>query len=254
MNVGLQLYTVRELNEPYVERLRRAALAGYAGVELGASANPDELSEPLDEHGLDVSSVGIARDDLWQDNFEAYVATCDRFGCTDLRMGLGEEHFTDEETLLETAHHLDEWADRAAEHGLTFHYHNHDYEFIDLGDRTGYDLLVEATDAVRFELDVGWAGVAGADPEALLERIGDRVTHVHIKDMEFAEGEFVTFGEGDLDVEAVVDAATAIGTEWLLFENDFPIDPVAEPSHASIVIDQYTGHLCDSDPEQPGLE
>lgn len=94
-----------------------------------------------------------------------------------IRMGLGDEHFADEETLLETARHLDGWADRAADHGLTFHYHTHDHEFVDLGDRTGFGDLVGATNAVTFELDVVRAGVAGADP-ALLERDDVSLEHV----------------------------------------------------------------------------
>lgn len=243
MHVGLQLYTTREIAEPTSGRLARAAVAGYEGVELGTGADPAELGDPLAEHDLAVSSVGIAREDLWADNIGAYVDRCDAFGCDAIRMGLGEDRFADEETLLETARHLDEWAERAAEHGLSFHYHNHDHEFLDLGDRTGYETLVAETDSVLFELDVGWAGVGGADPAGLLDRIGDRVTHLHVKDMGFADGEFVTFGEGDLDVEAVVETAADVGIEWLLFENDFPVDPVAEPSHASLVLDQYTGHL-----------
>jgi sugar phosphate isomerase/epimerase len=62
--------------------------------------------------------------------------------------------------------------------------------------------------------------------------------------MAFGSGEFVTFGEGDLSVETIVEAARENGVEWLLFENDEPINPVAEPTHASVVLDEYTDHYC----------
>ncbi|MFC7195002.1 hypothetical protein ACFQL4_10625 [Halosimplex aquaticum] len=61
--------------------------------------------------------------------------------------------------------------------------------------------------------------------------------------MDFDSGEFVMFGEGDLDVAETVAAARRIDAEWGLFENDEPVDPVAEPSHASILLDEHTGHL-----------
>ena len=158
-------------------------------------------------------------------------------------MGLGADRFTTEEDVQTVAHHLDACADVAADHGLTLHYHNHDHEFVDIAGRTAYERLVEATDAVMFEVDAGWAGVAGVDPAALLGNMDGRVTHIHAKDMEFAGRKWVTFGEGDLDIAELVRAARSIDAAWLLFENDFPTDPIAEPSHASIILDQYTHHL-----------
>jgi len=244
MKVGIQPYTLNALDEPLVSKLDRIARAGFEGVELGTDGNTDAVHETLIEHGLDVSSIGTTPDEL-DDDLDAHVAAAEDFDTDDVvAMWIDPEHYETRERVEATAERLTALADRLAEHGLRLHYHNHAHEFTDLDDTTGYELLVAETEGVRFEVDAGWAGTGGTDPATLLQSIGDSVDLVHVKDMDFETGEFVTFGEGDLDIEGVVDAARDIGVEWLLFENDEPTDPVAEPGHASVVLDEYTGHYC----------
>ncbi|MFC7138588.1 sugar phosphate isomerase/epimerase family protein [Halosimplex aquaticum] len=243
MRIGIQPYTISAIDEPLPAKLGRIARAGYEGVELGPDANTDAVHEALDASDLAVSSVGSGLDAL-DDDLDAHVAACEGFDTDNVVvMWIDPEHFETREAVESTAERLDAAADRLADRGLRLHYHNHDHEFTDLGETTGYEALVDATDAVRFEVDAGWAGVGGVDPAALLGDIGDRVSLVHLKDMDFDSGEFVMFGEGDLDVAETVAAARRIDAEWGLFENDEPVDPVAEPSHASILLDEHTGHL-----------
>ncbi|WP_436926477.1 sugar phosphate isomerase/epimerase family protein [Halosimplex amylolyticum] len=243
MRIGIQPYTISAIDEPLPAKLGRIARAGYEGVELGPDANTDAVHDALAAHDLAVSSIGSGLDALDED-VETHAAACDAFGTDDVVvMWIDPEAFATREAVESTADRLDAAADRLADSGLRLHYHNHAHEFTDLGATTGYEALVDATDAVRFEVDVGWAGVGGVDPASLLDDVGDRVSLVHLKDMDFQAGEFVTFGEGDLDVGTTVEAARRIDAEWGLFENDEPVDPVAEPSHASLRLDEHTGHL-----------
>ncbi|WP_415380743.1 sugar phosphate isomerase/epimerase family protein [Halosimplex sp. TS25] len=243
MRIGIQPYTISAIDEPLPLKLDRIARAGYEGVELGPDANTDAVRDALDANDLAVSSVGSGLDAL-DDDLDAHVAACEAFDTDDVVvMWIDPEHFATREAVESTAERLDAAADRLSDRGLRLHYHNHAHEFTDLGETTGYEALVDATDRVRFEVDVGWAGVGGVDPAALLDDIGDRVSLVHLKDMDFDAGEFVTVGEGDLDLAEAVAAARRIGAEWGLFENDEPVDPVAEPSHASLLLDEHTGHL-----------
>ncbi|MFB6139682.1 MAG: sugar phosphate isomerase/epimerase family protein [Halosimplex sp.] len=245
MHVGIQPYTMSELEEPLCDKLDRIGRAGFEGVELGADANTAAVRAALDRNDLEVASIASNLDELdGEDGFEAHLDASEAFGTDDVvAMWIGPEEFESRESVRRQAERLDEFADRLAERGLDLHYHNHAHEFTDLGETTGFEALVDATDAVGFEVDVGWAGVGGADPAALLGDIADRVSLVHVKDMDFATGEFCTFGEGDLDAGETVAAAREAGVEWALFENDEPVDPVAEPGHASLLLDEYTGHL-----------
>jgi sugar phosphate isomerase/epimerase len=245
MNVGIQPYTLSALEEPLPRKLDRVARAGFAGVELGPDADTEPVRDALADHGLSVSSVGTGLDALDDDeDFAAHVAASEAFGTDDVvAMWIGPDAFETRAGVERQAERLDDCADRLADRGLTLHYHNHAHEFTDLGAETAFEALAAATDAVRFEVDLGWAGAGGVDPVALLDSLGDRVSLVHAKDMLFDDCEFATFGEGDLDVAAAVAAAERNGVEWLLYENDEPTDPIAEPSHASLVLDEHTDHL-----------
>lgn len=244
MRVGIQPFTIRTINEPLPSKLQRVARAGYEGVELGVEDAGDAVADALAETDLGVASVSANLADLERDPTGA-VEACEALGCERVLITwLGEDHWESRDAVEDTAATLDGLADDLAERGLELHYHNHDHEFTDLGETTGYEHFVDATDAVNLELDLGWAGTAGADPVALLDRIGERVSLVHVKDMAFADGEFVTFGEGDLDVAAAVETARDNDVAWLIFENDEPTDPVAEPAHASLLLDRYTDHYC----------
>jgi sugar phosphate isomerase/epimerase len=74
---------------------------------------------------------------------------------------------------------------RAKAAGMQYAYHNHNFEFRDLGDgKTGYEILLLETDPslVKFEADCGWMKVGGKDPIDYLTRHGDRFAMLHIKD------------------------------------------------------------------------
>jgi sugar phosphate isomerase/epimerase len=96
---------------------------------------------------------------------------------------------------------------------------------------TPFDRLVAATASLGFELDVGWAVAAGVDPISLLERYGDRIPLVHLKDVRVDPtaprgGYPVDLGEGDVDLRGCLRAARDAGGEWAVFEHDAPADPV----------------------------
>ncbi len=69
--------------------------------------------------------------------------------------------------------------------GLRLAYHNGRREFVPVGGTTGFDILVRETNPrhVAFELDLGWAAIAGQDPVALLRRMAGRTHQIHMKDV-----------------------------------------------------------------------
>ena len=90
------------------------------------------------------------------------------------------------EDRLAFARRLNENGARLAAQGIRLGYHNHNVEFIPLGNgRPALELLIAETDAryVDFELDLGWAKSAGEDPAALIRQHAGRVRQVHLKDL-----------------------------------------------------------------------
>ncbi len=68
--------------------------------------------------------------------------------------------------------------------GLTFGWHNHDFEFADLGgEEKPLDLILQGSDDLALELDVAWVQVGGEDPITWIEKYADRIVATHIKDI-----------------------------------------------------------------------
>jgi sugar phosphate isomerase/epimerase len=134
--------------------------------------------------------------------------------------------------VAKTAARMNEVAALAADRGIRVGYHNHAQEFHHSFARvTAYEAFVAQLDpAVELELDAYWAAVGGQDVPALVERLGRRVTALHVKDGStgydpFKTGEFrpdllgqVIAGTGSVPLDAALQAASAL--EFAIVEYD----------------------------------
>ena len=122
--------------------------------------------------------------------------------------------------------------------GLTFFYHNHGYEPVPFGDGTLLDLIIQQTDPelVKFEMDVLWTWLPGADPVALIRRYPGRFRLMHIKDMKpgIARGSLTgglpaeqqaVIGQGQVPWAELLAAAKQDGFAYYYLEDETP-DPV----------------------------
>jgi sugar phosphate isomerase/epimerase len=111
------------------------------------------------------------------------------------------------------ADRLNELVPQAAAHGLTIGYHNHAHELeprIDGKHALEYFAnLLEPE--VLLEVDLYWAAAGGADLVPLLQRLGDRVRFVHVKDgvLPGSMEDQVPAGHGDVALDAALAAATS---------------------------------------------
>jgi sugar phosphate isomerase/epimerase len=117
--------------------------------------------------------------------------------------------------------------------GIKFGYHNHNSEFVKIGNRTGFDILVQESDpaSVSFELDVGWAAAASEDIPALFARHSGRYTGMHIKDIKATTKPNTALkmdpsdvGSGKLDWTTIMPAAHAAGVRNYFLEQEPPFD------------------------------
>jgi len=237
MATAIQLYTLREMDESVPELLNRVADAGFDGVEYAyrvPEADPATVTAALDETGLEVPSAHVPIEEL-EDEQEATVEQY-----RDLRTErlvvpyLDSEDFASVERVRETAHRLDTLAEELADYDYPLLYHNHDIEFAELDGRTAFDVLVEGTDTVDFELDIGLATYAGVDAADVIETYADRIELVHCTDTHVDGDEMAhaTFGTGDVDYEPIFDAIEAAGIEWQIYENGSQDDPEGELQNA----------------------
>ena len=135
------------------------------------------------------------------------------------------------EDTLATAATLDRLGARSVANGTGKVYvHNHQHEFTTKypDPATGelvsaWELLVRNTDRryVTFQLDIGWAYDAGEDVAALLDRLGDRIELLHVKDgvRTAAELEQRPLGHGELPLPEILAAARGKVRNYV-FEQD----------------------------------
>ena len=133
---------------------------------------------------------------------------------------------------------LSEINDLVADQGLTFALHPHAGTLIETAAQV--ERAIETVD-VGWCLDTGHLTIGGVDPVEFANRNGDRVVHVHLKDVDAniaadfragrrslvdatRNGLFLPLGRGDARVAEVMEALTAHGYDgWLVLEQDTAI-------------------------------
>src|SRR6266702_6064357 len=179
MQVALELYTVRdETARDFAGTLRRVAQIGYHGVEFAGYGNltAREMSALLAETGLLPVSTHLGLDALQDSQLEASMRYCLDIGCSFIVLPWLANEWRTREGMQALAPRLNAIGQRCQEHGITFAYHNHDFDFTRVDGIYLLDYLLQLTDPslVKIELDVYWAAYAGVDPVSYLQALADR--------------------------------------------------------------------------------
>ena len=208
--LSVQLYTVREaLAADPALALERVAGLGFTTVELfGMLEMVDMYAEQLPRLGLTPSSAHTSL--VGKDVIPALDAAR-RLGINTLiEPFVPQEIWTDSDAVVGVANDLNATAKIAADLGITVGYHNHWWELVDLDGTTALEALADNLDpAVVLEVDTYWAQVGGVDAVRLLERLGDRVQFIHVKDGDISADNKaqVAVGGGRMPVAEVLAAA-----------------------------------------------
>jgi sugar phosphate isomerase/epimerase len=233
--LSVQLYSLRHIPDVQAQ-LRLVQQARLPCVETTTAnyAEPDRFCRLLERYGLAVPTGHFGIDWLRND-FAATVALAHGFGMETLYVwGLPEaEHPRDAGGWRRVGSELARWADRLADEGLGFGYHNHDWELTRFPDGDcALDHLLDAAGAapLRWQPDLGWLARGKADVSALLMRHRARIGAAHIKDL--ASDDAAAPEEGWADVGAgrvpwarCLPQLLAAGADPLILEHDAPSDP-----------------------------
>jgi sugar phosphate isomerase/epimerase len=211
MEYGLQLYSVRDITgEDLAGSLAKVAALGYRFVEFAGffGHSAEDVKNMLDTYGLAVSGTHTGWQELTADRIDETIAYHKAIGNKNIIIPGAD--LSTREKLDDLIALINEAQPKLAAAGITLGYHNHAHEFIP----TAYGALIheelEAKTQVEFEIDTYWAYVAGLDPIALLERLGERVRVIHLKDG-YSDGHGMALGEGTAPVAAVREYAIAHG-------------------------------------------
>jgi sugar phosphate isomerase/epimerase len=129
--------------------------------------------------------------------------------------------WTDRDGVHQYARDLSDLGKRLADRGLRLGYHNHQFEFEDIGGRPALEVFADAlAPEVVLEVDVYWAAVGGQNVPDLLTRLGDRVRFLHVKDGPAADtvAPMTAVGSGTLPIADILAASPS--AQWHIVELD----------------------------------
>ena len=267
--IALQLYSVRfDMAEDFYGTLKKVADMGYDGVEFAGfyGEKAEDVKKACDELGLVPISSHVVMTPLLIDELDAQIEYHKILGCKYIVMPYADENYRPGGPKFEEGLKLYvEIGKKLKDNGISFLYHNHDFEFVKYGDTNGFDYLYSAVPAeyLNPEIDVCWVSVAGRDPAAYIRKYNGRLEVLHLKDyilkdpehkgnmyalidengqddinIDISESEnfdFRPLGEGQVGVPAIIDAAEECNMPWDVVEQDRSSDrPALDAVKASI--------------------
>lgn len=249
--IGLQLYSVKDIIENDLKgTLEQLGKIGYKEIESypGQKGHyfglePKEFAQMASDAGLTLVSSHFGsgsyngKADTWRQatmlqRFDELCGKAAETGqkyitCSSLSEGLRKT----KDDLKRTAELFNKTGETAKKAGLQFAYHNHAFEFEQVGDVMIFDYLLANTDPelVKYELDLYWVVRAGKDPVAYLEQHSNRFPLCHVKDMDKDKKEDNTeVGNGSIDFAKVLKAAKDNGMQHYLVEQETFTRPAVE--------------------------
>ncbi|MCC7176147.1 MAG: sugar phosphate isomerase/epimerase [Bryobacterales bacterium] len=223
--IGVQLYSV---GGPATADLPGTLAAirkmGYDGVEFAGYYNKTakELRQLLDDNGLKACGTHTGLNTMTGGQLEPTIEFNQILGNRFLiAPSLPKPNIATLDAWAKTAETFNEIAAKLKPLGMAAGFHNHLVEFQPLEGQIPAEYFCARTSRdVIFQLDVGHAVHAGADPVAFIRKFPGRSRSVHIKEWTAANKAYVV-GEGDVNWPPVFDACESVGaTEWYVIEEE----------------------------------
>jgi sugar phosphate isomerase/epimerase len=258
--VAVQVYGLRDLLENTPENFKNVMTKvkemGYDGVELAGlyGLEPEYVRDTLKEIGLVPISAHVPFADM-MDDLDKVIKDYSTIGVKYLVMPYMAEEYrpANPEGFKKFLPLLNQVGEKIHAAGMTFLYHNHDFEFVKLDNgKWGYDEMFDSIphDNLMSELDTCWCDVATHDPVEFIKKYTGRIPVVHLKDY-IKKGEvknmykligieteddgtdtgyfgFRPIGFGQMIWEPILDASIEAGANWVVVEQDehYEMDPL----------------------------
>lgn len=247
--IALQLYSVRdELSADFEGTLKKVKEMGYDGVEFAGLCDKsfEEIKTICDNIGLSCVSVHISLDEV-NANPDMIIDGYKSLGCKQITVPYlpegvrpGEDGFDGTVAAMTAA------GKKCKEKDMFFAYHNHDFEFIKVGDEYGLDVLYNtiSSDLLICQLDTCWVNVGGVNPSEYIRKYAGRMYTVHLKDfvgqktdnmygliglkeddgsgVKVEEFDFRPVGYGVQNFPEILKASVEAGAQWVVVEQDRP--------------------------------
>jgi|TARA_B110000908_G_scaffold46309_1_gene56433 sugar phosphate isomerase/epimerase len=227
-NIGIQLYTVRDLMAKSVSDTLAALVAlGYKEVEFAGyyDHRPAEIRTMLSGLGLSSPSTHVQLTDI-RDSLNQTMDSAAEIGhdyvVLAYLMPNERKSIDDYKSYIEL---FSKAGEAAKQRGLQFGYHNHHFEFEDMEGMKPYDLMLQQIDSelMKMTMDLYWIHRAGQDPFYYFDKYPGRFKQCHVKDMN-KDGGMEDVGAGTIDFAKIFAQREKAGFEHYYVEHDMPLN------------------------------
>lgn len=225
-NPGIQLYSVKdEMAADPQGTLKKLALMGYRQIESARSdkghfygLTAKEMKKACVDNGLTLRSGHVQIDANW----DRTVAEAVESGQQYLICSSMPKNGQTADNYKAVAEKFNEAGRTCKAQGISFGYHNHDYEFESADGQVLYDILLQNTDPalVCMELDLGWVIATGNDPLRYFNKYPGRFPLWHLKDMDVKAKHSVELGKGTLAIKEIFKNAKTSGMKYFFVEQE----------------------------------
>lgn len=192
LKVGIILYSVRDaMAEDGLGTVEKVAELGYKYVEVcnhnalrdsgcGFGIPADELEQTFKKFGTRVVSAHIFP--FEKADMAAVLQYNRTLGNTNIVNPMGQ--FSTYDDLMRQCEEFNRIGKICHEEGMTYLYHNHEFEFRTIRGKMIMDYINENTDPqyLSFELDTFWVMRAALSPMDVIRQYGKRIKLIHQKD------------------------------------------------------------------------
>ena len=244
--IALQLYSVRDdMAADFEGTLKKVKALGYDGVEFAGlfGKSAAEVKKMCAEIGLTPISAHVPFVDMMND--PELLKVYKEIGCEFVVIPyLTEEYRPGQEKFREVIDGAKFLAGKCSELGLKLCYHNHDFEFVKVGDDYAIDILYAEVPELMPQFDTCWVNVGGENPAEYVRKYKGREEILHLKDFVGGKSDnmYALIGideDEEKDVDAnkfelrpvgygvqnfpeILAAAKDAGAKWVIVEQDEP--------------------------------
>ena len=245
-DIGLQLYTVRSEvnNQKLPGTLKQVADAGYSHIELYGYNNRKffghsvaDMARMLKENNLKSYSGHYGLPDMmfaenynWE-SWKYLIEDAKTLGHKYITIPYMDDKHRKLDDFKRLAERLNKGGEMAKKAGMCAGYHNHNFEFEDLGGTNGWEILLKETDPklVALEMDIYWVVYAKQDPLEWFKKYPGRFKMWHVKDLATSPVvESTIVGQGTIDFKKIYAERKEAGLDLLYVEQEAYRKPVFE--------------------------
>jgi len=240
--IGLQLYTIREaMGKDVPGSLKKVSDIGYKYLEMADYSNrkfygymPSDFKKMVTDLGMEVlsSHAGVSPKGITDDEMKMMAEDHANVGARYCMQPYISD--ADRNSIAGYQRMVSDWnkvAKVMKEHGVTFGYHNHNFEFATVEGKVPYfDVFLPEMDKnlTTMELDLFWATKAGINPVDLFKKYPGRFQLFHMKDMYTKEKpffkteshDFAPVGAGVINFKEILAAKSIAGMKYMFVEQD----------------------------------